>query len=421
MSDNDSSESPSVGHPQPGLTGHEMTSVSVVLPFAIDLPARYAVPVRVIRWFDASSSFGEGREQDQGLSKGDVAQVDYIPADGCYHVLPSGDVTLIAHLPDGRSLQVSTHLWPGTSVRTTLQGDPTPREPLPTGTTLLEHQRTALRFYVQSSLDSAKRSRRASITSVLMESADEMRLEMTKHPAGVQFLQLTALKAFPMNIATGSGTVVKLVRVDRRLAADLVVFDERVELALEYLQKGRLEDAAMTLRLQNVTLEDAEAQDDVTTAVVLLYVLLGTTDESEQIGAIERTALRMATSHPDVADFLVIAAECAAQQSRESDSLAQLAKLQQAGLPILNRSFVRATRRLAYHSGNEFSVARSESDVATLITVYRRMRELAPYVDRASRLLVITGRAPDHPGKVPLWRRMAAPFRRLSEQAIVTK
>jgi len=255
-----------------------------------------------------------------------------------------------------------------------------------------------------------------------MESADELRLELTKHAVGVQFLQLTAPAAFPMNVACGSGAGVKLVRLDRRLTADIVVLDERVELALEYLQRGRVQEAAMTLQLQGVSLQDAERQDDVTTAVVLLFILLATSEEPSQLHEIERTAVRMATRHPDVSDFRVIAAECAALQRRDADALAQLAELQQAGLPLLHRTFVRAARRLSDYAGTGFEAAGQHGDTATLVAVHTRLQELAPHVDPASRMLVIAGRAPDTPGEVPLWRRVGAPLRRFAtEQGIIVK
>ncbi len=402
MSENESGNAGLAERAHDTPSGAGTAWASVVLPLAIDVPARYAVPVEVRA--AGGSLFG------------------YVSADGRYYAAPSGEVTFIAHLPDGRVLQASTELRPRTSVRITLQGDTTPRERPPSGSTLLDQQRTALRFYVQSSLDSAKRSRRTSLSSALMQSADELRLELTKHAAGVQFLQLTAPAAFPMNVAYASGAGVKLVRLDRRLAADVVVLDERVELALEYLQRGRVQEAATTLRLQGVSLHDAQRLDDVTTAVVLLFVLLATSDEPAQLHEIERAALRIATRHPDVSDLRVIAAECAALQLRDADALAELAGLQQAGLPLLHRSFIRAARRLSEHATTGFDAAGPNGDTATLAAVHARLQELAPHVDAASQMLVITGRAPDAPGEVPLWRRIGAPLRRFAtEQGIVVK
>ncbi|MEJ7715356.1 MAG: hypothetical protein WKF40_06490 [Thermoleophilaceae bacterium] len=248
-----------------------------------------------------------------------------------------------------------------------------------------------------------------------MESADELRLELTKHAVGVQFLQLTAPAAFPMNVACGSGAGVKLVRLDRRLTADIVVLDERVELALEYLQRGRVQEAAMTLQLQGVSLQDAERQDDVTTAVVLLFILLATRGA---VAAARDRAHGGAYGDPAPGrfDFRVIAAECAALQRRDADALAQLAELQQAGLPLLHRTFVRAARRLSDYAGTASRPPGSTATPPRSSLFTPACRRLAPHVDPASRMLVIAGRAPDTPGEVPLWRRVGAPLRRFATE-----
>jgi hypothetical protein len=378
--------------------GGEDARVSVVLPPRVDVPARHAVPVEV-------------RLADRSLAA-------YLPADGRYHEVPSGEVTFIAHLPEGQAFQASTTLDPGGRARVTLQGDTSACRARPVTPQPLELQRAALRFFVQSSLDSSKLRRRSSLGSTLLESADELRLELTKYATGVQFLQLTASVAFPMNIAHAAGGSVKLVRVDSRLAADIVVADERVELALAYLEHGRVRDAETLLRMQRITLEAAEREGDIMTAVVLLFLLLATGENIENRRAVEGAALRLANRHPDVSDFHVIAAECAALDGRNDDALAQLAELQRAGLPLLHRSFARALRRLSDAAATGFVDA---GDRAAMVTaVYARLEETAPYVDPASRMLVVTGRAPDKPGEVPLWRRVGAPLRRFAVEQGIT-
>jgi hypothetical protein len=377
-----------------GATQVEHAWASVTLPVAIDLPARYAVPVQV-------------RAEDGVLT-------DRIPADGQYHQIVPGEVTFLTTLPDGRSLQASTECVAGTSVRVTLQGGAGgPAGSRRARPPPLQQQRSALRYFVQSSLDSYKSTRTPSIASSVVASADELRLELTKHDAGVQFLQLGS-KAFPMNVAHTSGSTVKLVSVERRLAADVSLLDERVELALDYLQNGRPDDATLTLRLQGLTLKDAEAQGDVNTAIVSLHIALASGPSGDGLDKVEQAALRLAERNPDVSDFLIVAAECAAGGGRHADALRQLAGLQQAGLPLLYRSFVMASRLLRDYAIDDFKSAGADADSVTLAAVHGRLSSLAPYVDPVSRILVIEGAAPDSPGsEPPFWRRVAAPLRRL--------
>lgn len=364
----------------------ETAWASVVLAVAIDLPARFAVPVQV-------------RTSDMKLSR-------WIPADGRYYEVPTGGITFLATLPEGEVMQTSTDLASGVRARITLQleraalGTPPQQRP-----TLLDQQRTALRFLAQSSLDTYKRTRRPSMASAVVAAADELRLQLTSKAMGVQFLQLLSPGTFPMFVAYSGSVTLKLMRLERRMAADVFVMDERVELALLYLQAHRASDATVVLDLQSVTLWQAEQLKDVATVLGCLHIYL----TAGRLEDVEETAIRLARRHPDVADFAIIAAECAAARNHHVTALAYLVKLQESGLPLLHRSYVLATVRLAAYAARDFNVSTENSvDRDALSAVYARLQALAPSVDPSSVLLVVFGAHLNAPSlTLSTWQRIS--------------
>ena len=213
-------------------------------------------------------------------------------------------------------------------------------------------------------------------------------------------MQLLPQGLFPINIAHAGEAIVKIVNLERSLAADLAVLDERVELAYQYLRHGRTEKAATTLELQNITSESWLTAAKPAEALVCLQILLGAKNEYP----VENMALRMTQIHPNVADFHVIAAECAARRGDDTTALHRLAQLQHAGLPLLYRSYAQATVRLARHvpfvsnvsePGVEFSS--TSFDQSALLAIHERLQKIKYYVDPASSLLVIRGPTPGKP------------------------
>lgn len=345
---------------------------SVVLPVAADVAARHAVPVQV-------------RREDGRLA-------GVLPADGRYHEVPAGHLTFLAALPDGPIVQASAEVAPSTSVRVKLQGELARPEKVPT-VTPLERQRVTLRFLLQSSIDSYEQSREPSLKSTVVAAADEVRLRLTSPAVGVQFLQLLTPKHFPVNVAYAGDAQVKLVNVAERLTADVSVVDPVLALSLEYAQSGRTWEALMTLDLQSLTANDALGMRGVTDAVVLLEIL----QAAGRSAGVEDAAVALAAAHPHFADFHVLAAECAADRGDHETAMSRLANLKTAGLPLLNRSFVRATTRLSAYAAAAFSSGDSEQtpDAPALEAVLGRLRELAPHIDPASTLLVVRERGPN--------------------------
>ncbi|MDQ6807294.1 MAG: hypothetical protein M3065_20595 [Actinomycetota bacterium] len=374
--------------------GHGATArASVILPVAANIAARNLVPVQL-------------RGDDGDL-------MGFMPADGRYHTVPTGPLTFFAALPDGHAFQASTEVAPGTSVRIKLQGDVRPGRRTPVATPL-ERQRTTLRFLLQSSIDSYEQSREPSLTSTVLAAADEVRLRLTSPAVGVQFLQLLTPKHFPINVAYAGDAQVKLVNIGERLTADVSVLDKGLALALAYAESGRTREALMTLELQGRGAEDAKQMPAVTDAVVLLEILFLASHSDE----IEDAAATLAEAHPDVADFHVMAAECATQRDDDRTALAHLAQLKTAGLPLLYGSFVRAVTRLSAYAAAEFRCGDGPpvAKAPALEAILTRLRELGPHVDAASSLLVIRGPGPDLPAsKLDLRAKAAlAAARRLS-------
>jgi hypothetical protein len=207
---------------------------------------------------------------------------------------------------------------------------------------------------------------------------------------------------------------VKLVNVGERLTADVSVLDAGLALALAYAESGRTREALMTLELQGRGAEDAQRMPDVTHAVVLLEILFLARGSEE----VEDAAATLAEAHPDVADFHVMAAECAAQRDDDRTALAHLAELKTAGLPLLYGSFVRAVTRLSAYAAAKFRCGDGPpvAEAPALEGILARLRELGPHVDSASSLLVISGPGPDLPAsKLGLRAKAAlAAARRLS-------
>src|SRR5207237_9938715 len=116
----------------------------------------------------------------------------------------------------------------------------------------LERQRTALRFILQSSIDSYEQSDDPSLVSTAMAAADEVRLRLTSPAAGVQFLQVLMPGRFPINVAYAGNADVKLVNLADRMTADISLVDPGVELALDYARNGQTREALMTLELQGL-------------------------------------------------------------------------------------------------------------------------------------------------------------------------
>jgi hypothetical protein len=368
--------------------------VSIVLPVAAHVPARYAVPVEV-------------RNTEGSL-------LGLLATDGKYHAVSSGYLTFIAVLPQGQLFQVSAELWADTSTRITLQGDARSlSESHRTYPTLFERQWTALRFYAQSSIDTCRRLAGPVATAAMVATIDEVRLRLTTNSRSVQFIRLLPQGLLPINIAHAGEAIVKIVDLERTLAADLVVLDERVELAYEYLRHGWTEKAATTLELQNITSESWLAAAKPAEALVCLHILLGAKSEYP----VEDMALRMTQIYPNVADFHIISAECAARRDDDTAVLQRLAHLRHAGLPLLYRSYAQATVRLARHApfvsnaskpGDELSS--TSFDQPALLAIHERLQKIKSYVDPASSLLVIRGPTPERPAaslsaarKLTLW------------------
>ncbi len=363
------------------MSGDEASAaVSIVLPVAIELPAREAVPVRC-------------RSDDRRL-------VGVLPADGRYHSVPRRSLTFVSTLPDGRILQASTDLKNGGSARITLQGDLHPRARLRTLPPLpLEQHRVALRFLVQSSLGSYERSREPSLASLAVAATDQLRLRLTSSNSGVQFLQLLEPHAFPVNVAYADGTGIKLFASSGGVAANVSVLNEPTDLALMYLQAGLIEDAVATLEFGGPIAEQLNDVRDVAAAIVLLQVLLaaGRTE-------VDEAAPRLATRHPHVGDFHILVAEAAAAHGDERGALGALSNLGAAGLPLLYRSFGQALRRLEASALDGYAKA---PDADAALALHRRLQELTPHIDVASRLLVIHAAGLDrpswNPSKVRQW------------------
>jgi hypothetical protein len=368
--------------------------VSIVLPVAAHVPARYAVPVEV-------------RNTEGSL-------LGLLVTDGRYHPVPPGYLTFIAVLPQGQLFQVSAELWADTSTRITLQGDVRSlSKSQRTYPTLLDRQSTALRFYAQSSIDTCRRLAGPVATAAMAATIDEVRLRLTTNSRSVQFIRLLPQGLLPINIAHAGEAIVKIFDLERTLAADLVVLDERVELAYEYLRDGWTEKAVTTLDLQNIASESWLAAAKPAEALVCLHILLGAKNEYP----VEDMALRMTQIHPNVADFHIISAECAARRNDDTAALQRLTHLRHAGLPLLYRSYAQATVRLARHApfvsnvsnpGAELSSA--PFDQSALLTIHERLQQIKSYVDPASSLLVIRGPTPERPAaslsvarKLTLW------------------
>jgi hypothetical protein len=352
---------------------------SVVLPFAVDVAERAAVPVQV-------------RTQDGRLA-------GWMRCDGQYHPVPTGWATFVATIPDGLVMQAAATLVPGESARITLQGDLRRSSGGPPAkSNLLEQQKTALRFYLQRSIDSYERSYKPTLGSVTLAATDALRLDLASHAAGVQFLQLLTPGAIPVNVAHAGKSSVKLVRLERRFSADLSTGNGAVQLALAYLQHHRAIEAQVTLELQGMTLQAAEGSHDMTVAVGVLHVFLAAGGRDE----VEATACRLAEEHVYVSDFRIIAAECAANRGDHRAALTHLTRLEESGLPLLYRSYAMATLRLAEYAARGFRLdsathphaSQVTPDVQTLAAVDRRLQELAPHVDPASSLLLVEGYTP---------------------------
>ena len=359
-------------------------SASVVLPVAADVPARFAVPVQV-------------RTADLKLAR-------WIPADGRYHAVPIGTITFLATLPDGEVMQTSAEMSSGSRVRIMLPLAGARRKaveaPRPT---LLDQRQTALRFLAQSSLDSYRRTRKPSLASSAVAAADELRLGLASRAVGVQFLELLSPGAFPMFVAYSGSATLKLVRLERHLAADVAVMDQRVELALKYLHEHRGREAATLLELQHITLAKATQSSDVATTLGCLHILL----TAGRLEGLEETAAGLASKHPDVADFAIIAAECAHARNDHEVALARLTTLQESGLPLLYRSYVLAAVRLAAYAARRFCVSTHESSsLGAASAVHERLQALAPHVDPSSVLLVVrTGKLDAPSFTSSLWQR----------------
>jgi hypothetical protein len=377
-------------------TSDESAYVSVTLPVSADVPARYAVPVQV--------RLGEG------------SLVDVIPADGRYHPVSAGSLTFVAVLPQSQVLQASAELPPRSSVRITLQGDAGTRgEPFPLGVTFLERGRTALRFYAQSSIDAYRRSSRFSPMATAL-APDELKLRLDAPARKVHFLQLLSPGLLPMNVAH-IGETMRVARLEQALAADLMIRDERVELASQYLRYGQPDQAATILDLQNIVSEGRLIVTSPAEAVICLQILLAATREYP----VEDMALGLAQAHPSVSDFHVVSAECAARRGDDTTALDRLARLRNAGLPLLYRSYVQATVRLARHAPFEpeapehhDSPSALPANAKALLSVHERLQAIKQYVDPASSLLVIRGRTPGKTAtSLPAARRMAVWFARI--------
>jgi hypothetical protein len=380
------------------LSGPGMAWASVVLGVAIDVPARFAVPVQV-------------RNHDMKLS-------GWVSADGRDYAVPSGVITFLAVLPDGDLLQASTDIPSQSRARITLQRNRAPKRIAPRERPpLLEQQRTALRFLAQSSLDTYKRTREPSVVSAAIAAADELRLQLTSHATGVQFLQLLSSGTFPIFVAYSGNVTLKLVRLDQRMVADVSAMDERAELALQYLQAHRVREASTVLERHGLMLRNAEQSNDIVTILCWLHVQLA----SGQLEKVEEAAARLTQQHSNIADFAIIAAECAAARDDYRAALDYLAILQEAGLPLLYRSYVMATARLAGYLARkdpERSVDQGLRDVLSSIST--RLESLASTVDPSSVLLVVLGQSLKAPSlTLSWWQRLAQPLIRITAPYIV--
>ena len=216
---------------------------------------------------------------------------------------------------------------------------------------------------------------------------------MTSSNTGVQFLQLLEHRAFPVNVAYADGAAVKLVPASGGVAANVSVMDARTDLALMYLQAGRVDDAVATLEFAGPIAEHAACTDDVAVAVVAVQTLFAA--GRSEAGDV---ASRLARRHPGVADFHILVAETAAARGDERLALDSLAELQHVGLPLLYRSFALALRRLETTAMRGYAHATDPGGVAA---VHARLQELAPNVDVASRLLVVPTARLEQPNWTP--------------------
>jgi len=190
------------------------------------------------------------------------------------------------------------------------------------------------------------------------------------------------------------------------MAAQISVRDDRLELALAYLQNGWTDEAVRTLDLQEISADDVERSGDVAGAVVLLQIRLA----ADRLDGLADAAGRLARIHPDVADFHVVLSQCAAEVRDQRAALDALTELQHAGLPLLQISFAHALRSLERAARVDYAPG---SDPKALAAVHRRLQAVAPHVDPASRILAFRGAAPDVPSsELSLARRAALPFER---------
>jgi len=260
----------------------------------------------------------------------------------------------------------------------------------------------------------------------VLAAADELRLHLTTSYAGVQFLQLLSKGAFPINVAYAGGSSISLLRMERRLAADVTLLDGPVQLALEYLHRRRIAEALATLDLQNITLADARTTLDPSAAVVVLHIMLA----AGRTAGIRDVAANLADEYPDMADFLVIAAECAAMDDDDSAAAAYLAGLTTSGLPLMYRSYAMALRRASAYqersgevgaNGDPVDVSLTKDRRSALEAVFRRLGDLEAYVDPASSVVVIAGSRPDKPSnRLGAVARMTGSLRRVLSLVAIT-
>jgi hypothetical protein len=77
----------------------------------------------------------------------------------------------------------------------------------------------------------------------VLATTNRLLLKLNSHAAGVQFVQLLAPRAAPINVAYAGNSSVELLRLERRLAVDVRVVDERMQVALDYLHHRRVREA----------------------------------------------------------------------------------------------------------------------------------------------------------------------------------
>jgi hypothetical protein len=365
----------------------ELATVSVVLPPHVDIAGRSAVPVEI--------------RDERGARRA------RIPAEGGYHLVPGGIMSLSAVLPGGAEYRVSGDVPGGGSARMTLRGRPLPPNPHAATARELDHERSYARFLLQSSLDDYEAARRKSFASTVRAGMSDLALRYGASDHAVSFLQIVSGSALPTNVAYLGGAGVRLVPIDRRVAADVTLVDGRVELALRYLEESRLDEAAAVIATIGGT---AAEERDPLAAVVRLHVDLAT----GRLEGIEAEADRLLERFPRISDFAVLRAELAALQGRDSMALSLLARLRSSGLPVLRRSYLIAAMRMAVLEADGFPGA-PDQDKEDAHAVARRLAKMAGHTDPASPLLVMTGADPKRPSaSLPWWRKAWLHVRQLS-------